>query len=332
MRIVLIEFKNSMINHIKSVILFIWLLLITTSCSKTAEDYYYSALSESDFQKSMELFNKAIELNPAYSDAYLGKGNKKATFYHSDYQGAIEDFSMAIDIDPNNVRAYYARANAKKVLGDYKDALHDYDKAIEIGRRNNSRLLANFYTDRGELKAEINDHKGAVEDFYEAKDKYDLSQFSQELNLYIDLGKSLAALGEHKKAINYFTDNLIVRNTGNAYMYRALSRHELGHHSKAFQDINAAISLSPSFTFYYARADMKKDLRDYRGAIEDYTKGVNQETSRLGAFLDNTATAFHNRGVSNLKIGEKNRGCLDFSKAGELGYEKAYDSIDQHCR
>jgi len=41
--------------------------------------------------------------------------------------------------------------------------------------------------------------------------------------------------------------------------------------------------------------------------------------------------AYSNRGVAKLILGQKDSGCLDFSKAGELGYAKAYEAIKEFC-
>jgi hypothetical protein len=35
--------------------------------------------------------------------------------------------------------------------------------------------------------------------------------------------------------------------------------------------------------------------------------------------------------VTKILLGQKESGCLDLSKAGELGSEKAYESIKQFC-
>ncbi len=36
-------------------------------------------------------------------------------------------------------------------------------------------------------------------------------------------------------------------------------------------------------------------------------------------------------GVAKLGLGQKDSGCLDLSKAGELGFDKAYESIKKYC-
>ena len=43
------------------------------------------------------------------------------------------------------------------------------------------------------------------------------------------------------------------------------------------------------------------------------------------------AMAFCNRGLAKIKLNDKNGGCLDLSKAGELGFQAAYESIKKYC-
>jgi len=41
--------------------------------------------------------------------------------------------------------------------------------------------------------------------------------------------------------------------------------------------------------------------------------------------------AYDNRGYAKYSLGDKDGACLDWSKAGELGYSDAYDAIKKYC-
>jgi len=60
---------------------------------------------------------------------------------------------------------------------------------------------------------------------------------------------------------------------------------------------------------YFDSAIEKYDNKDYKGAIELNPK---------------YADAYINRGFARIGLGQKDSGCLDLSKAGELVYSKAY--------
>lgn len=74
---------------------------------------------------------------------------------------------------------------------------------------------------------------------------------------------------------------------------------------------------------YYLRGRSKARLEDYRGAIVDFNKTIQINPDFADAYLD--------RGGCKMLLGEKESGCLDFSKAGELGQTLAYDLIKSSC-
>lgn len=56
-----------------------------------------------------------------------------------------------------------------------------------------------------------------------------------------------------------------------------------------------------------------------------------QITAKLSELNPNDAKVYYLRGILKHILGEKDSGCLDFSKASELGYEAAYDAIKELC-
>ena len=81
------------------------------------------------YQVLLECYNKAIELNPNYSDAYCNKGS--ALYYLERYQEAIECYNKAIELNPNYSNAYNNKGLALKNLERYQEAFECYIKAIE---------------------------------------------------------------------------------------------------------------------------------------------------------------------------------------------------------
>ena len=51
-----------------------------------------------DLDGALEDYNKTIELNPEYVDAYLNRGCLKREL--KDYKGALEDFNKALELNP----------------------------------------------------------------------------------------------------------------------------------------------------------------------------------------------------------------------------------------
>ncbi len=80
---------------------------------------------------------------------------------------------------------------------------------------------------------------------------------------------------------------------------------------------------SQTETDYFEIGNAKYDLEDHRGAVLDYTKAIEINTKY--------SKAYYYRGFTKNLLGDKNGGCLDWSKAGELGYADAYDMIKKYC-
>ena len=120
--------------------------------------YYDIALEKTNLEDrrgAIEDFTKSIELNPNFSEAYFKRGDSKAslakrkrfnsngtedTSYDSafekakleDYRAAIEDYTKAIELNPNYSEAYRGRGWSKNELKDKKGARLDWAKAQEL--------------------------------------------------------------------------------------------------------------------------------------------------------------------------------------------------------
>ncbi len=87
-------------------------------------------------------------------------------------------------------------------------------------------------------------------------------------------------------------------------------------------DITHAIELDPQNQYlYYNRANAYIENADYRLAIDDYTCAIDID-HRL-------AEAYFNRGLARIRLGQRQEGIADLSKAGELGLYRAYSLIKQ---
>ncbi|KAG5344223.1 PPP5 phosphatase, partial [Acromyrmex heyeri] len=81
------------------------------------------------YDKAIELYTKAIELNPSVAIYY---GNRSIAYLRTEYFGyALTDASTAIMLDKNYVKGYYRRAAAYMSLGKFKLALMDYKTVVK---------------------------------------------------------------------------------------------------------------------------------------------------------------------------------------------------------
>jgi tetratricopeptide (TPR) repeat protein len=133
------------------------------------------------------------------------------------YKMAISDYNKAIEIDREFVVAYLNRGFTHSKMGEYEKAISDYSKAIEINPR-----YAIAYRNRGFVYRKIGEYDKAIADYTRA----------------IEI--------EPKDAVAYY-------NRGNAY-------YDKGEYEKAWEDIRKAKSLG-----YKVPSEFLKTLRESSG-------------------------------------------------------------------
>lgn len=164
-------------------------------------------------------------------------------------------------------------------------------------------------------------------------------------------------LGDYNGAIQICDKDIQIKPTATAYYLRGRAKFELKDYSGAMQDYNKSITLNPNdFDAHYYRGLVKYTLEDYRGANEDYTKAIQIKPTDADTYMVRALTkyelndytgvvndcdktialkptnlAYFMRGIAKIYLKEKNSGCLDLSKAGEMGNDQAYELIKKHC-
>lgn len=95
-------------------------------------------------------------------------------------------------------------------------------------------------------------------------------------------------------------------------------------YTAAIHDMNKALMMMPGFPYlhynlgnlYCLSDDLPEAINQYSKAIEEYP------------YL---AEAYYNRGLVLIYLKDKTKGCIDLSKAGELGVSDAYPVIKKYC-
>lgn len=121
--------------------------------------------------------------------------------------------------------------------------------------------------------------------------------------------------------------NRTIRMDGNKSDYSSDQKVEtvIPDLEKVVDDYSKAIELEPGFSYaYFNRANALCRMRNFTQAIDDYTKAVESD--------NDFAEAFYNRGLALIYLNEKEKGCADLSKSGELGISKAYNVIKRYCQ
>jgi len=120
-----------------------------------AIQYFNEALKSTDLNKQIERYDKAIELNQKFAEAYNNRANTKSELGQNEQ--AIEDYNKAIELNPEYAEAYYNRATTKSELGQKEEAIEDYNKAIELNPE-----YAKAYNNRANTKFKLGQNESAI--------------------------------------------------------------------------------------------------------------------------------------------------------------------------
>jgi len=179
---------------------------------------------------------------------------------------------------------------------------------------------AEDYFKSGNDKFELKDYRGAINDHTQA-----IKLNSNVAGPYFNRGIAKYAIKDYNGAITDFNKGLEISPIADGYYNRGSIKIDLNDNTGAISDFNKAIEIDPNQKFYYQnRGIAKGNLKDFRGAIKDFDKAI--------ALDPKFALAYAKRGLAKIALGQKDSGCLDLSKAGELGITDAYDMISKYCQ
>lgn len=108
-------------------------------------------------------FDKAIEIDPNFVEAYVGRGGIK--FQKIEFPAAMEDYNRAVEIAENLVEMHEYKASIKKVLADFEGSKIEGSKADYMKTR-----LAEALYHRGHLKRFMEDKGGGCKDLRRSLD------------------------------------------------------------------------------------------------------------------------------------------------------------------
>jgi len=190
-----------------------------------------------------------------------------------------------------------------------------------------------------------------------------LSAIGQSPESHYESGMVKLQLGDFQGAITYYSKAIeLDRTFVNAYVRLSEAHVALGDYRSAVRDVTSVIELEPAnFKAYYNRGCFKTELEDSFGAVHDFGKVIEINPSYLPGYYNRglaltrlkqygnaikdfsivieldgrNPMGYYGRGVARVLSGgiySLESGCLDLSKAGELGDDKAYEVIKQYCK
>ncbi len=108
--------------------------LAHASILMTKEDYYYAGVdlfSEGKLDEAIATYQKALALDPAYTDALHGLA--QAYYTKDDFDNAIATARRIVELDPDDVLAYTSISRAYQRKGMIREAEEAGNKARVLG-------------------------------------------------------------------------------------------------------------------------------------------------------------------------------------------------------
>ena len=127
--------------------------------------------------------------------------------------------------------------------------------------------------------------------------------------------------------ISSIENNVQVLSMDDAGTTRARVRDQVTRqydYSEAIDDMKAAQEVVPDIPYvYYNLGNLYCLSSEHINSIENYTKAI-----ELYPYMGD---AYFNRGLVLIYLKDKEKGCIDLSRAGELGIQDAYSVINKYC-
>ncbi len=220
--------------------------------------YYYYHWTK-DYNKAINEYNAAIQVDSAYYQAWSNRG----VVYNNmeKHDEAVRDFSMCLKINPEDKDALIGKANSLSALRQFEESLPFYDHYLKIMPEDANAILK-----KGTALVQLGRYDEALQNF-------DLSKKLNPENyeLYFWYGLAYFKKGDYQLALENL-DNSIKLNTSRAeiYSWRGLAKYHLKMTDDAIQDYSTAIQMNPNdASAFVNRSVAFFDKSDYQRAWED---------------------------------------------------------------
>ena len=257
------------------------------------------------YERAIQDYNKAIQLDPNNAEAYNNRGNAYAKGLKQ-YERAIQDYNKAIQLNPNDERAYNNRGISYRNLKQYERAIQDYDKAIQLNPN-----LYQAYNNRGNAYGNLGQYERAIQDYNKAiqlNPNYAEAYNSRGFTYYI-MKKYDLAFKDANKALQ------LNSNLAECYDTRGCIYLAMKNYDKALADFNKALSIMEHPVIYVNRGETYYYLKNYEKAFADLNKAI-----ELGLEGENLGEVLYYRGLCYQATGNNEKAQADFAKAKQLGW------------
>jgi tetratricopeptide (TPR) repeat protein len=302
-------------------------------------------LKEQDFLGALTSFDQCLIYDETESKVFLQRGRVRAAL--GNYNAALSDLDSAIRYDPDLGEAYFYKGYlmfGKDTTGESERMLQiSLDKGYELAETyyyiglghllngEDDKALINFdkairmkddyalaYHDRAGIKRRLGDFNGALYDYKTAVN------ITEHFPLaYNNMGSVKMVLGDFDGAIADFSTS-IEQNSAYflAYNNRGYAHYQLGKLDTAMVDFSKAIELKPGFMeAQLNKSSVFAKRNEHKQALELLNTIIEENPVEGLLYL--------NRGLVREMTGDVVGACNDWTKALELGVERASEYLEE---
>lgn len=184
------------------------------------------------------------------------------------YAEAITDLNEALEIDPKNYVITYLRADAYYNLGNYNEAKNDFNTMLRINPRSQEAMF-------GLAKIAIKQNNlGVANDF--ADKAVNLTPSNSDV--YLSRAEVRRLAGDNQGAVDDYIIALSIDSGNSSRALRELFLLSNSDYAAVMNGLTSAIRRAPrQGMFYYIRASIAQSHSNYRAAIDDYDKIINEK-------------------------------------------------------
>ena len=226
------------------------------------------AYEEKRYEKAVEMFTALVEhyeIEVKWLPVALGW--RGLTYRNmGNYEDALKDFNRAIEINPDDKRAIAHRGITYRLMKRNEDALQDLNRAIEI---DSDYKLA--IAQRGITYGEMKRYEDALKDFdcaieIDSNDEWAIALRGYTYHL---MKRYEDALKDFDRAIE------IDPNDAWAIAQQGITYREMKRYENALKDFDRAIELNPEYDWVLTqRAYTYRLMERYDAALEDFNRAI----------------------------------------------------------
>jgi tetratricopeptide (TPR) repeat protein len=237
--------------------------------------HVWNKRTRADVERAVQLFGKAIDLEPTYADAHAGLAAAYGLLPGYAYRPASEYLPLAcgaarraLELDPGSAEAHAVLGDAASQVGDFDTALRHLRRALELNPN-----YATGHQWYGEALKEMNRMDAALVELRKAEELDPLSPIIRAgiAEWFYISGRNEEALAESRKAIELFPDfPTLLKSCAQALIRKGLYQEALAEVLRARARLPNAPARLDLLVFCQARLGHETEARAALAELEQW--------------------------------------------------------------